>query len=174
MSDDPLKPLLDAVGIDEAHVGPAEMNTLAKRITAASEAFILFPTLAPGLADDQQRPPDYFEIHDREWWIDARGPAGREYLTTLITAAAISDAFGLDHTLTWLAAVLPTMVTVTDARVDEHGTHLTLRRQHAPALPAELADEIHPQDFADLAEALANVAGEVPLPAGGTLTFIDD
>ena len=89
MSDDPLKPLLDAVGIDEAHVGPAEMNTLAKRITAASEAFILFPTLAPGLADDQQRPPDYFEIHDREWWIDARGPAGREYLTTLITAAAI-------------------------------------------------------------------------------------
>jgi len=75
MPDDPLEPFLADASIDPGHIGPDELGALSKRVTRNSpEEFILHPTRMPGLIDDQERPPDYFEIHDREWWIDARRP----------------------------------------------------------------------------------------------------
>lgn len=172
MPDDPLEPFLADASIDPRHVGPDELGALSKRVTRNSpEEFILHPTRMPGFIDDQERPPDYFEIHDREWWIDARRPAARDYLLSLIAAAAVADALGLDHTLWWMARVLPVTLTVQHATVDETGVHLTVGRRTAPGLPADLSDDINLEDFADFAAALSGAANVVPLPVGGTITF---
>lgn len=174
MPDDPLEPFLTDAGIDPGHVGPDEFGALSKRVTRNSpEEFILHPTRMPGFMDDQERPPDYFEIHDREWWIDARRPAAREYLLTLVAAAAVADALGLDHTLWWITKVVPATLTVRDAIVDETGMHLTISRRPAPDLPADLADDINPEDFVDFVATLSGATNVMPLPAGGTLTFTD-
>jgi hypothetical protein len=172
MPDDPLDPFLEAEGVKPEHVGPDELGALGARVTTGSvEEFILHSTRMPGLMNDQELPPDYFQIHDREWWIDARRPAARDYLITLIAAAAVGDALGLDHTLWWITKVLPVTLTVEGAAVDENGVRLTVHRRPAPELPPDLADDINPQDFADFAVALAGAAEVVPLPAGGTVIF---
>ncbi len=174
MPDDPLDPFLEAVGIEPDHVGPDDLGVLGAQVTTGShEEFILHPTRMSGLINDQERPPDYFEIHDREWWIDARQPAARYYLISLIAAAAVGDALGLDHTLSWIFRVLPVTLTVEDATIDENGVRLTVRRRPAPELPPELADDVNPQDFADFTAALTGAAMVVPLSAGGTVTFTD-
>ena len=175
MPDDPLEPFLADEGIDPAHVGPDALAALGKRVTRSSpEEFILHPTRVPGFMDDQERPPDYFEIHDREWWIDARQPAARDYLLNLIAAAAVADALGLDHTLWWIARVLPATLTVREAGLNEDGVRLTVGRRPAPGLPADLADDINPRDFADFVAALNAAANVMPLPAGGTITFTEE
>jgi hypothetical protein len=174
MPDDPLKPLLDAASIDPAHLGPEEMGLLGAQVTTSLDQFILHSTRAPGLMSDQEHPPEYFWIHNRDWRIDARHPQAREFLTTLIAAAAVGDALGLDHSLQWLTTVLPTTLTVTKTSVDGNGVHLTVRRTHLPELPPDLAQDINLQDFVDFTSALANAAVAVPLPAGGTVTFADD
>lgn len=172
MPDDPLEPFLADASIDPGHVGPDELGLLSKRVTRNSpEEFILHPTRVPGFIDDQERPPDYFEIHDREWWINARRPAARDYLLRLIAAAAVADALSLNHTLWWLARVLPVTLTVQHATVNETGVYLTIGRRAAPVLSADLADDINPEDFADFAAALNGAANVVPLPVGGTITF---
>ena len=174
MPDDPLAAFLTATGAADEHVGPEQIRALGARVTShALEGFMLYPVIASGLMDDQQRPPDFFEIHDREWWIDARRPAARDYLTALIVAAAVSDALELDYTLWWLTKVVPTTLTIEAATVDKEGVRLTIRRQRSPELPPDLASEIHPQDFTDFVMALAEAADVVPLPAGGILTFVD-
>lgn len=175
MPADPLDPFLEAAGIEPEHVGPAELSTLSARLTTGwREEFILHPTRMPGLMDDQERPPDYFEIHDREWWIDARRPAARDYLITLIAAAAVGDALGLGYTLWWITKVFPATVTVEGAAVDEKEVRLTLRRRRAPELPADLAEDVNSQDFADFVATLAGAAHVVPLPAGGKVIFTDE
>jgi hypothetical protein len=86
--------------------------------TAARPAdYLLHPTRMPSLMNDQGRPPDYFEIHDREWWIDARRPAVPEYLINLITAAALREALGPDHTLWLITKALPVTL---DRRAGHH------------------------------------------------------
>jgi hypothetical protein len=175
MPDDPLNPFLEAAGIEPGHVGPNELAALGTRVTTGSlEEFILHPARMSGLIDDQERPPDYFEIHDREWWIDARRPAARAYLITLIAAAAVGDALALGYTLWWIIKVLPATVTVERAVVDENAVRLTLCRRRAPELPADLAEDINPQDFAEFVDALTGAAQVVPLPVGGTMTFTDE
>jgi hypothetical protein len=172
--DDPIERVLKNAGIDPEHVGPEELKALSRRVTTNSlEEFILHPTRMSGLMDDQERPPDYFEIHDREWWIDARLPAAREYLMTLLSAAAVGDALGLDHTLWWITKVLPATLTVLEATMDETAVRLTFGRKPAPALPPDLAEDINSHDFADFVAALSAAAPVVPLPASGTLTFVD-
>ena len=174
MSDDLLGPILRATGIENDRVGPEELGRLGAKITTGSlEEFILHPTRVPGLINDQERPPDYFEIHDREWWIDARQPAARGYLLTLVAAAAVGEALGLDHTLWWITKVLPATLTIDDAGIDGTGVRLVVRRRKVPELPAELADDVHPQDFADFVAALSRAATVVSLPDGGAVTFID-
>jgi hypothetical protein len=172
MPDDPLAPFLKDVGIAPDHVGPDELRALSLRVTMNSpEEMILIPPRMPGFWSDEERPPGYFEIHDREWWIDARQPPARDYLLTLIAAAAVGDALGLQHTLWWITKVLPATMTVQAATVDETGIHLTVGRHAAPRLPARLADDINPQDFDDFIAALGGAATVMPLSAGGTVTF---
>jgi hypothetical protein len=172
MPDDALDPFLEAADVAPDHVGPAELGALGALVTTGSlEEFILHPIRMPGLMNDQERPPDYFEIHDREWWIDARRAAARDYLLTLLVAAAVDEALGLDQTLWWITKVLPAILSVEAAAVDGKGVHLTVRRRHLARLPPELADDINPQDFAEFAAALAGASDVVRLPAGGTLTF---
>jgi hypothetical protein len=174
MSDDPLNPLLDADHIAVEHVGPESLASMAGRVTThPPHEFILAGARMPGLWDEQDRPSDYLEIHDRDWWIDARPAANRDYLATLLAAAAIADALRLDHTLWWLTTVLPALATLESITVDEGGVHLTMYRRLTAELPRDLAEDIHPQDFADFAEVLAGASTVVPLPAGGTLTFVD-
>jgi hypothetical protein len=172
--DDALEPLLDTAGIDPAHVGPEEMIRLGAQVTGSVDDFILYATRAPGLMSDQERPPEYFEIHDREWWINARVPAAREFLITLVAAAAIGDALRLDHTVRWLTKVLPATLTVTGVTAAGGKVHFTIARQHAPRLPPELADDIHPHDFTAFTAALADAAETVRLSSGGTVTFVDE
>jgi hypothetical protein len=173
MPDDPLAALLAAAGAAPEHVGPEEIRALGALVASRSfEDFIMYPAHAPGLLNDQDRPYDFFEIHDREWWIDARPPAARDYLTLLIAAAAVSDALVLDYTLLWLTKVLPAVLTVENVTVHADGVRLTLRVRSSPQLSADLSDDVHPQDFADFTAALHSAANVMPLPAGGTVTFI--
>jgi hypothetical protein len=174
MPDDPLEPFLKDADINPEQVGPDALRALSTRVTTnPPEEMILIPPRMPGFWSDEERPPDYFEIHDRDWRIDARQPAARDYLITLIAAAAVGDALRLGYTLWWLTKVLPVTMTVQGASVDEEGVHLTIGRQRAPHLPERLSDDINQQDFADFAAALREAATVVPLPAGGTLTFRD-
>lgn len=174
MPDDPLEAFLKDAGIAPDHVGPDELRVLSARVTTnAPEEMILIPPRMPGFWSEDERPPGYFEIHDREWWIDARQTPAREYLITLIAAAAVGDALGLEHTLWWITKVLPATMTVHGAIADETGVHLTIARHPAPRLPARLTDDINPQDFADFVAALSEAAKVVPLPVGGTVTLIE-
>ncbi|MET7401368.1 hypothetical protein ABZS66_48600 [Dactylosporangium sp. NPDC005572] len=175
MPTDPLEQLLAAVGADPTHLGPEELADLARRLTLAPpDEFVLAAARAPGLDwPDAQGSNGYLHIHDREWWVDAGRDEHRAHLARLAVAAAIVGALRLDLTLEWAARLLPAMVTVGAVTVDAAGIHLALRRRPEPVVPAGLADEVHPLDFADLAGALAAAPRTVALPAGGTLTFTD-
>jgi hypothetical protein len=173
MPADPLEPFLKDAGVHADHVGPDGLGALGKRVTDDPEAFILHFTRAASATSDRELPPGYFEIHDREWWVDARGSDARGHLLTLIAAAAVGEALGLDYSLSWISTVLPATLTVLGTAVDETGVRLALGRRPTPQIPAELADDINPQDFADFVAALREAAEVVPLPAGGTLTFTD-
>jgi hypothetical protein len=173
MPNDVLTQLLAVGGADLAHLGPEELADVARRLTLAPpDEFVLAAARAPGLDwQGAQGPADYFQIHDRDWWIDASHQGNRDRLGLLVVAAALVDALRLPSTLEWTAALLPALVSVESATADAAGVHLTLRRRPGAVLPAELADEVHPQDFADLAKAVAEAGSTMALPAGGTLTF---
>ncbi|GAB3864462.1 hypothetical protein GCM10029963_74910 [Micromonospora andamanensis] len=174
MPDDDLSAIFESAGVDATHLGPEELSRLAARITTdPGPELILLPPRVAGLFDLQDRPPDFLEIHDREWWLDATDRRGRQYLRNLLAATAIADTLGLYHTLTWLSAVLSATATVEAVTVDDRGVHFTVARIPSPELPAELADDINPQDFAEFVAILANAGPVVPLPVGGTVSFTD-
>jgi hypothetical protein len=173
MPEDDLDAVFKAAGVDPAHLGPAELAKLVGKATSPAIGMILQPPRAAGLFDAGERPPGFLEIHDREWWLDATAPGGRQYLRNVLAAAAIADALDLYHTLTWVTTVLPATATVEAVTADDQGVHFLLRCIPAPVLPPELEDDINPQDFAEFADALAAAGPAVPLPAGGTLIFTD-
>ncbi|MEU8816701.1 hypothetical protein [Actinoplanes sp. NPDC048796] len=174
MPDDDLDAVFRSAGVDPAHLGPEELARLAGQAASPVAGLILHPPRVAGLFDAENRPPDFLEIHDREWWLDATDPDGRRYLRTVLAAAAITDALGLFHTLTWVTTVLPATVTVEAVTADDRGVHFVLRRLPAPGLPPELADDINRQDFDEFAATLAGADPTVPLSTGGTVTFADD
>jgi hypothetical protein len=173
MPTDPLEPLLEGDDIDPSRIGRAELAAIHGRVsTTPADEFLWASARAPGLSwDGPDRPEGFFEIHNRRWWINATLPHNRQYLLTLVAAAAIIDALRLDLGIGWVAQVLPTVLSVESIRIDESGLHLTVRRDAAPALPDDLAEDINPQDFADFVGAVGTTAPAVPLPAGGTVTF---
>lgn len=172
MPDDDLAAVFESAGVDPTRLGPEELARLAAKITMASSTeMMLLPPRAAGLYDAQDRPPNFLEIHDREWWLDASELDGRQYLRNLLAAAAIADALGLYHTITWVSTVLPATATVEAVTVTDRGMHFTVARIPSPELPPELADEINPQDFAEFVAALADAGPVVPLPAGGRVSF---
>ncbi|GAA0450434.1 hypothetical protein Ade02nite_59600 [Paractinoplanes deccanensis] len=171
MPDDDLDAVFEVAGVDPRHLGPGELGRLTGRDDTAE--FMLVPSLMPGLAEDQQRSPGFLEIHDREWWIDASGPAGKDYLRTLLTADAIAEALGLFATLSWIAAVLPAVATVEAITFEDQRLHVAVRLKPSPTMPEHLAEDINPQDFGEFADALAAAAAgkAVTASSGVTVTF---
>lgn len=174
MTPDPLDPLLARSGSAPSHLGRAELAALHQQVsTEPADEFILASTYAPGLSwdDGKERPPGFFEIHDRHWWVDATRPGGREYLTRLVAGTAIIEALRLSLSIRWVVQVFAAALTIESITVDDAGVRLAVHRYNEPILPAELTDEIHPDDFAEFVEAVTAAPPEIPLPAGGTIVF---
>jgi hypothetical protein len=177
MTTDSVDPLLALPGIDPAHLGREALSALGGRVsTAQPDEFILAVARAPGLSwsDGRDRPVTFLEIHDRrDWWLDLDRSGNREYLLSVLVAAALVDALKLEFTLDWTAGVLRAVIDVESATTDEAGVHLVLRRISGAALPDDLADEIHPLDFADFVTAVATAAPTIALPRGGSISFVN-
>lgn len=172
---DPLDPILAETGTTSTPLGRSDVERLARRLgTASPDEFIDAVVHADGLGwdDGRPRPKGSFEVHNRNWWIDVTDSGNRAHLLAVIVAAALADALRLEPGVLWIARAVPGVVSVAAAGYDSSGLRLLLRRHPAPALPPHLARTVHPGDFAEFVKAVAAAPDAVPLPAGGTVTFV--
>jgi hypothetical protein len=172
MSTDRPDPILDQAA-DGKLLDPETLGRAVSRRDPAEfiDAFIFAPGLEWGR--DNPRPAGYLEIHGRRWVIDPSDASSRPRLLAVITAAALADALDLPFSTAWVTRALPGALAVRSVTIDESGAHITVERLTAPALPPSLAQLVHPQDYAEFVEAIANAGTTVPVPAGGEITFMD-
>jgi hypothetical protein len=174
MPTDPLDPILEAAAVDTHLLYRPQLEAIGRTVSSIpAEEFIAAVVFAPGLSwnDDQPRPLDYFEIHSRQWRIDASHADNRQHLVISTAAAALVDALHLHLSTTWVIPILPTVLTVGSVRHDETGLHFELQRYPAPPLPPHLADNVNPDDYAEFAREIKRAAPSLHIPVGGTIEF---
>jgi hypothetical protein len=168
MPADPLDPILTHAGVDTPLAHYAEIEAIAQAVSPLDpDGFMDASTRVCGLSwdTDQPRPPDYYEIHRRHWWIDLTHSANRRQLLNVVAAAALVDALDLTHSITWVAKVTPTAFTIESASFTDRRLQLHLNRRPAPALPPELQNTLNPADYADFLHTVRNTT-ELTFSAG--------
>jgi hypothetical protein len=174
VTSDPLDPILATAATAAGQLRRPQVEAIGRAVSSLPpEEFIEAAVLAPGLSwdDGQPRPPDYFEIHSRRWWIDLSHSDTRQHLAIAVTAAALVDALHLHLSTTWVTKVLPSVVAIRCITRDGDGLLFELRRRPAPPLPRHLADTVHPGDYAEFVQAIEEAAASLRLPVGGTIKF---
>ncbi|HET9899230.1 MAG TPA: hypothetical protein VFQ44_30260 [Streptosporangiaceae bacterium] len=175
MPEDELGPVLDAAGVGAINLRYQELSAISCAVSnSLPDEFIHVITAAPALSweNGESRPPGRFEIHDRRWWLDVSIAANRDYLLTAAVAAALVDAIrpALHFGIGWVAKVLPSVVAVREVRCDDTGLHIGLVRNGGAQVPAELADVINADDYADFVAAVDAIKTELTIGPGGTIT----
>lgn len=174
MPADELDPVLEAADVGEIKLRPPELKAISRTVSNGEpEEFIHVITAAPALSWEkgESRPPGRFEIQDRRWWLDVSIAANRDYLLAATVAAALLDAIRppLPFGIGWVAQVLPSVVAVREVRRDGSDLHIGLVRKVAPQIPAELAEVVNGQDYADFVMAVDAVKAGAAIGAGGTI-----
>ncbi|MGA4996520.1 hypothetical protein ACPCB7_00675 [Streptomyces arboris] len=172
---DPLDPVLKGADVDAQLLRRAQLEAVGRTVSGLDpDEFIDAATRVCALSwdDERARPPGYFEIHGQNWWIDTSRTENRRGLLHAATAAALVDAAGLPRSTAWVARVLTGVLTVRSISGNAStGLCFVLERHDASPLPDHVAHDVHPDDYAEFAIAVATAAEVLPLSVGGSIRF---